>query len=218
MTATPPKAHRRPVTALYHGVELKDDWDWLKDPKDPDVIAHLNAENVYTEMVTADQQPLRDTIFAEIKAHTVETDMSVPSRINDWWYFTRTEEGSQYGIHCRVPVQNDSWEPPTIQRGIPLEGEEVMLDGNVEAEKVAFFSLGGMTVSPGGNYLAYLVDETGDERFTLRIRDLRTGEQLPEEIHGLSYGIAFDPTGSRLFYMEPDDAWRPYRLKSHRLG
>ncbi len=218
MTSTPPKAARKPVTAVHHGVQLTDDWDWLKDPEHPDTIAHLNAENAYTDAVTADQQALRETIFAEIKSHTVETDMSVPSRIHDWWYFTRTEEGAQYGVHCRVPVVNDSWEPPQIQRGQPLEDEQVILDGNVEAEKVPFFSLGGMTVSPDGNLLAYLVDETGDERFTLRLRDLRTGEQLPDEISGLSYGIAFDPSGTRVFYMQPDEAWRPYRLKSHRIG
>ena len=218
MTSTPPKAQRKPVTARYHGVDLVDEWDWLKDPEDPAVIAHLEAENAYTDAVTADQQSLREAIFAEIKAHTVETDMSVPARIDDWWYFTRTEEGAQYAVHCRVPVENDSWEPPQIQRGVPLEGEQVILDGNAEAEKVAFFSLGGMTVSPDGNLLAYLVDETGDERFTLRVRDLRDGEQLPDEILGLSYGIAFDPSGTRLFYMEPDEAWRPYRLRSHRLG
>ena len=218
MTAIPPKAARKPVTAAYHGVELVDQWDWLKDPENPETIAHLEAENAYTDAVTADQQTLRETIFAEIKSHTVETDMSVPSRMDDWWYFTRTEEGAQYGVHCRVPVEDDSWEPPQIQRGEPLAGEQVILDGNVEAEKVPFFSLGGMTVSPDGHLLAYLVDETGDERFTLRIRDLRTGEQLPDEISGLAYGIAFDPSGTRLFYMEPDEAWRPYRLKSHRLG
>src|SRR5690625_612093 len=93
MTATPPKAVRKPVTTVHHGVELVDDWDWLKDPENPETIAHLEAENAYTDAVTADQQPLRDAIFHEIKSHTVETDMSVPSRINDWWYFTRTEEG-----------------------------------------------------------------------------------------------------------------------------
>src|SRR5690625_7760153 len=83
MTATPTYATRKPVTTVHHGVELVDEWDWLKDPDNPDTIAHLNAENAYTDAVTADQQALRETIFAEIKSHTVETDMSVPSRIDD---------------------------------------------------------------------------------------------------------------------------------------
>jgi len=218
MTFTPPTAARQPVCAVYHGVELVDHWDWLKDPDNPETIAHLEAENAYAEAVTADQQPVRDAIFQEIKSHTVETDMSVPSRIDDWWYFTRTTEGAQYPVYCRVPVHNNSWEPPKVQPGEVLDGEQVMLDGNVEAEKVAFFALGSMTISPDGNLLAYLVDETGDERFTLRIRDLASGQQLWDEISGLSYGLAFDPAGERLFYLEPDAAWRPYRLKSHRIG
>src|SRR5699024_2592027 len=148
MTFTPPKDLRKPVTATYHGVELEDNWDWLKNPDDPETIAHIEAENTYTDAITADQQPLRDAMFAEIKSHTVETDMSVLSRIDDWWYFTRTSEGAQYGVHCRVPVEGDSWEPPIIQPGVVLDGEQVLLDGNIEAEKVAFFSLGSMTVSP----------------------------------------------------------------------
>ena len=217
MTATPPKATRAPVTTVHHGVELTDNWDWLKDPDNPDTIAHLNAENTYTDAVTADQQALRESIFAEIKSHTVETDMSVPSRIDNWWYFTRTEEGAQYSVHCRVPVVDDSWEPPQIQRGEPLDGEQVILDGNVEAEKVPFFSLGGMTVSLDGTCWPtwWMKPATSASPCA---SDLRTGEQLPDEISGLAYGIAFDPSGTRVFYMEPDEAWRPYRLKSHRIG
>src|SRR5699024_8762886 len=166
----------------------------------------------------AAQMSRRNTIVHDIKSHPVETDISVPPRIDNWWYFTRTAEGAQYPVYCRVPVHHDSWEPPKVQPGEVLDGEQVMLDGNVEAEKVAFFSLASMTISPNENLLAYLVDETGDERFTLRIRDLATGEQLSDEISGLSYGLAFDPAGERLFYLEPDAAWRPYRLKSHRIG
>src|SRR5699024_354872 len=155
-----------------------DHWDWLKDPDNPETIAHLEAENAYAEAVTADQQPVRDAIFQEIKSHTVETDMSVPSRIDDWWYFTRTTEGTQYPVDGRVPVHNNSRVPQYVQRVVFLDGEQVMLVGNVEGEKVAFFALGCMTISPGGNLLAYLVDETGDDRFTVRIRDLASGQQL----------------------------------------
>src|SRR5699024_12160151 len=99
MTFTSLKAHRNPVTATYNGVDLVDKWDWLENPDDPETIAHLKAENTYTEAITADQQPLRDAIFAEITSHTVETDMSVPSRIENRWYFTRIAEGAQYAVH-----------------------------------------------------------------------------------------------------------------------
>src|SRR5699024_9491553 len=217
MTFTPPTAARQPVCAVYHGVELVDHWDWLKDPDNPETIAHLEAENAYAEAVTADQQPVPDAIFEEIKSHTVETDMSVPSRIQDWWYFTRTTEGGQYPGYCRGPGRKTSGHPPQVQPGECEHAAQVMLDGNVQADEAAFFAPGYMTISADGNLLAYLVDETGDERFTLRIRDLASGQQLSDEISGLSYGLAFDPAGERLFYLEPDAAWRPYRLKSHRI-
>src|SRR5699024_6983067 len=199
MTFTPPTAARQPVCAVYHGVELVDHWDWLKDPDNPETIAHLEAENAYAEAVTADQQPVRDAIFQEIKSHTVETDMSVPSRIDDWWYFTRTTEGAQYPVYCRVPVHNNSWEPPKVQPGAVLDGEQVMLDGNVEAEKVAFFALGSMTISPDGNLLAYLVDETGDERFSIPIPEPTSGQPTLGGSSRPPFGFAFGPGGQPPF-------------------
>ncbi|MDI3331224.1 MAG: S9 family peptidase [Micrococcus sp.] len=221
--ARAPIAERRPVPREHHGEVFTDDYDWLRDKESGEVIAHLEAENAYTASVTADQEPLRRAIFGEIKAHTVETDLSVPSRKDDWWYFARTEEGKQYGVHCRVRAQDTGdtaadWTPPVIEPGVPVPGEQVILDGNAEAEGHPFFSLGGLAVSRDGNLMAYAVDHTGDERFTLRIRDLRTGQDLADEIPDVSYGVVFDRTGTRVFYTVPDESWRPYRILAHTLG
>ncbi|WBL20489.1 S9 family peptidase [Citricoccus sp. NR2] len=222
-SATAPVAETRPVQRTHHGITVTDDFDWLRDKDSDDVLAHLHAENAYTESLTADQQPLREAIFAEIKSHTVETDLSVPSRRDGWWYFSRTEEGQQYAIHCRVPASDTGdaeadWTPPVIERGVALDGEEVIFDANREAEGTAFFALGGLAVSRDGTLLAYAVDTTGDERFTLRVRRLDTGEELGDVVENVSYGLAFDPTGERIFYMVPDDTWRPYQLWTLNLG
>ncbi|MGO1181737.1 MAG: S9 family peptidase [Micrococcaceae bacterium] len=221
--STAPLAERRPVERTHHGITVTDDFDWLRDKDSDDVLGHLAAENTYTEALTADQQPLREAIFAEIKSHTVETDLSVPSRRDGWWYFARTEEGQQYAIHCRVPAADTGdaeadWTPPVIERGLPLAGEQVIFDANREAEGTAFFALGGLTLSRDGSLLAYAVDTTGDERFTLRVRDLDTGAELDDVVENVSYGLAFDPAGERVFYMVPDDSWRPYQLWALALG
>ena len=110
------------------------------------------------------------------------------------------------------------WTPPAVEAGVELPGEEVLLDGNVEAEGKPFFSVGGTAVTVDGNLYAYAVDNAGDERFTLRIKDLRTGELLPDVIENIFYGVSFSPDGTRLFYTVVDDAWRPYQVKAHVLG
>lgn len=219
----PPVAEPRPVDRTHHGHTFTDDFDWLRAKESDEVIAHLNAENAYTDALTADQQELRTAIFQEIKSHTVETDLSVPSRKDGWWYFVRTVEGEQYAVHCRVAAQDTGdltadWTPPVIERGVPVPGEEVILDGNAEAAGQPFFSLGGLAVSPDGTRMAYATDNTGDERYTLRIRDLSTGQDLPDTIPGIAAGLTFDRSGTRVFYAVPDESWRPYRILAHTLG
>lgn len=218
-----PVAPSRPVTREHHGHTLVDDFDWLRDKESAEVLDHLNAENAYTDALTADQEPLRRAIFGEIRSHTVETDLSVPTRKDDWWYFTRTVEGEQYGVHCRVPVRHTGdpvtdWTPPVIERASALDGEQVILDGNQEAAGQPFYSLGGLAVSPDGTLMAYAVDHAGDERYALRIRDLTTGEDLPDEVPGIAAGVTFDRSGTRVFYTLPDESWRPYRILAHTLG
>lgn len=220
---TPPVARRIPVERTHHGDTLVDDYEWLREKSDPEVLAHLTAENAYTEAVTAGQQPLRERIFDEIKSRTQETDLSVPSRRHGWWYYSRTVEGGQHAVHCRVRAEGDGtelahWEPPVIEPGAPLDGEQVLLDGNAEAENLPFFSLGSFTVSDDGNLLAWGVDDAGDERFTIRVKDLRTGELLPDVIEDTFYDAQFHPDGGSLYYTVVDAAWRPHQLRRHVLG
>ncbi|WP_422934066.1 S9 family peptidase [Sinomonas sp. P47F7] len=222
-TAVPPVAKKVPSPREHHGDVFVDQYEWLREKEDPEVVAHLKAENAYTETVTAGQQPLRDAIFEEIKGRTQETDLSVPSRLGDWWYYSRTIEGKQYPVYCRVAASGaagdvEAWTPPAVVPGEPVPGEVVLLDGNAEAEGKPFFALGGATVSRDGSLYAYSVDNAGNETFTLRIRDLRTGDHLPEVIENVFYGLEFSTDGGRLYYVVADESWRPYQIRVHVLG
>ena len=193
---------------------MVDEYAWLQEKDNPDTIDYLKAENAYTDAITAHLADLKETLFTEIKSRTKETDLSVPARKGAFWYYTRTEEGRQYGIQCRVPVTPGEVGPPE-----PGEGDEqVMLDGNKLAGESDFFALGVFDVSPDGNWLAYSTDFAGDERFTLKIRDLATGGDLADTIEGTFYGSAWSADASVLFYITVDDAWRPNKVWKHKVG
>ncbi|MCW3818863.1 S9 family peptidase [Micromonospora sp. DR5-3] len=218
-TETPlPVAKRVPSERTHHGDTVVDEYAWLAAKDDPETIAYLTAENAYTEAHTAHLAELRSRLFEETRRRTQETDLSVPTRKDGYWYYTRTVEGQQYGVHCRRAVRNGETEPPISADGAPLEGEEVLLDGNLLAEGHDFFALGAFDVSPDGRWLAYSTDFAGDERFTLRIKDLGTGEVLPDEIPDTFYGTAWSRDASTLFYVTVDDAWRPNRVWRHAVG
>jgi oligopeptidase B len=214
----PPTAKRVPTERTHHGDTVVDEYAWLAVKDDPDTVAYLTAENAYTQARTADQAALRETVFNEIKARTQETDLSLPSRKGGYWYYTRTEEGRQYGIYCRRAVAEGETAPPATGDGTPLPGEEILLDANVEAGDSEFFALGTFDVSPDARRLAYSVDLSGDERFTLRFRDLTTGKDLPDEVPDVHYGSAWASDNSTLFYLTVDDAWRPYQVWRYPLG
>ncbi len=231
--AAPPAAARIPAERTHHGDTVTDEYSWLAGKENPETIAFLDAENAYTQAMTAGQAPLRDAIFGEIRARTQETDLSVPARKGGWWYYTRTVEGQQYALHCRRPVRPDDTGPPgtgdggardgdvrdggSLDRG-SLDGEEILLDGNELAGDGEFFSLGAFSVSPDGRLLAYSTDFAGSERFTLRVKDLVSGETAADEIPGTFYGGAWSADGSALFYVTVDEAWRPYRVWRHVVG
>ena len=220
----PPVADRRPVTATHHGRTRVDDYDWLRDKEDPAVTAYLTAENEHTQARTAHLAGLRQAIFDEIKARTRETDLSVPSRRQGYWYYGRTFEGREYGATCRVPVGDASdWTPPRPAEDCApdqpaLPGEQVLLDLDALAEGHDYFSLGGSAVSTDGRLLAWSTDTTGDERYTVRVKDLDTGEPLDDVITGVLGGATWAPDGGSFYYSTIDETWRPDKIWRHRLG
>lgn len=214
-----PRAQTRPIERTHHGDTVLDPYEWLREKESAEVIEHLQAENAYTEQETAHLADLRERIFQEIKGRTLETDLSVPTRAGDWWYYGRSVEGQQYGIQCRVPVTTvDDWTPPVLPESGAAPGEQIILDANVEADGHEFFSLGSFDVADDGTRLLYGVDVEGDERYTVRIRDLATGTDLDDELTGTAGGAEFSPDGAAIVYTTVDDTWRPDTVHLHRVG
>jgi len=216
-TVRPPAAARRLTTRTHHGDSFVDAYEWLREKEDGEVIAHLEQENAYTDARTAHLAPLRERLFQEVKARVQETDLSVPVRRGDWWFYGRTEEGAQYGIQCRTAAAADDWTPPTLAPGVPVPGEEVLLDGNLEAAGHEFFSLGAFDASDDGTRLLWSVDVEGSELYTVHVRDLVTGAQLDDVIENTGQAF-FTPDGRAIVYTTRDEAWRPDTLWLHRIG
>jgi oligopeptidase B len=219
-----PVATRRPTVLENHGNQRIDSWFWLRDRGDPAVLDHLRAENTYTERATARLEDRRGELFEEIRSRIEETDLSVPVRWGSWWYFSRTVEGRDYVMHCRLPDGEHGRTPgaPPLDRdgnlATPWPDEQVLLDENDLAEPGGYLHVANLAVSPGHHRLAYGLDITGAERYTLRIRDLVSGEDLPERIENTSYGLAWANDEGTVFYTRPDDANRSYQLWRHRVG
>lgn len=214
-------AAREPHKRIVHGDTVLDEYAWLSRKDDTRVRAYVDAQNAYGDARMKHLAGLRSTLFAELSSRIEETDMSVPVRMDGYWYFTRTREGQQYGIQCRMPIRGeDDWDPPQIDpQGVPgsAPGEGIVFDTNAEAQGHDFFRIGGMDVSVDGRWLLYGVDANGDERYDFRIRDLHTGQELPERFAGIG-GACFTPDASWVFYVVLDDAWRPYAVRRHRVG
>jgi oligopeptidase B len=211
----PPRAPRRP-TELRHGDDMRvDDWYWLRDRDDPAVRSLLEEENAYVEAMLAPLAGLRDAVFAEIKTRVVETDVSAPVRRGQFEYFTRTRVGLEYAVHCRRPVGAVTPDPDAA----PGQGdEEVLLDENVLAAGSEYFALRGLALSPDQARLAYLVDRTGGERARLQVRDLASGDDLPDEVPDTYYGLGWANDQRSIFYVRPDAAMRPFQVWCHVLG
>lgn len=202
---TPPMAERRPHVDTLHGDVRRDDWHWLRNREDPAVIRYLEAENAYTEARTAALKPLADRVYQEMLSRIKQTDLSVPVFRDGYWYYAKTYEGKQYPALAR-------------RRGSLAAPEEVYLDQNELAAGKAFHSLGGVSTSPDGRYVAVLEDTVALRHFTLRVKDTQTGEWLPETIANLIEGLAWANDNRTLFYQKADGANRANAVWRHVLG
>ncbi len=208
---SPPTARKEPHPTHIHNTVLEDDYFWLREKDSPDVRAYLEAENAYTDAVLAPTKDLQETLYREMLSHIKETDTSVPYRDGDWYYYVHTVEGSQYAIHCRRAAAADR----SYDESAP---EAVLLDVNKLAEGQPFMALGALGVSPDGNLLAYTTDNTGFRQYTLHIKDLRSGELLPDTAERVG-AIVWTPDSAMLFYtVEDEQTKRHDRVLRHALG
>ena len=210
----PPVAPIHPTETRIHDRTLTDNYAWLRERENPEVIAYLEAENAYTSAITAEDEPLRETLYKEMLSHIKETDVSVPFREGPFWYYSRTEQGLQYPIYCRKPG-NPSRPTEAIDDSAP---EEVILDVNELAKDQPFMAIHTLTVSDDANLLAYSTDNTGFRQYTLRVKDLRTGQLLSEHVERTG-SIVWAADNRTLFYTIEDEVQkRQYRLYRHILG
>jgi oligopeptidase B len=200
----PPVAPRIPKVDTLHGDVRVDDYYWLREKSDSAVIRYLEAENAYTEAMTRQLEPLRQQLYNEMLGRIKETDLSVPYRDGEYWYYTRTEQGKSYPIYCR-------------KRGSLDAPEEVMLDQNALAAGRAFHALGGFEVSPDGMRLLYLEDTTAFREYTLYVKDLGTG-RLVDSIRGVWNGTAWANDNRTFFYTRADSAKRGNAVWRHATG
>ncbi|HLJ45158.1 MAG TPA: S9 family peptidase [Bryobacteraceae bacterium] len=201
----PPIAKLLPREITVHGDTRVDEYSWLRDREDADTIPYLEAENSYTEAMMAPTKELQEKLYAEILGRIKETDLSVPVRKDNYFYYTRTEQGLAYGISCR---KEGSLEAP----------EEILLDANVLAAGEKYFRLGTFNVSPDHKLLAYSIDVAGDEAYTVFVKDLATGTLLPDKVLRTYYSLEWVNDNRTFFYTVLDAAHRPYRVFRHRLG
>lgn len=206
----PPVARKEPTPTTLHGQTLQDDYRWMREKSSPEVIAYLEAENAYTQAAMAGTEELQEKLYREMLSHIKETDESVPYPDHGWFYYSRTMEGSQYPVYCRRLAT-----APKFDESQP---EEVLLDVNVLAVGQPFMAVGGMSVSPDGKLMAYSTDNTGFRQYTLKIRSLATGEDLPETAERAG-SFAWAADSKTLFYTTEDDVTKRHNhLYRHTVG
>lgn len=213
---TPPTVEKRPVEFTQHGISRTDNYAWLRDENwqqvlrdpstlDDDIRSALEAENEYYGAVTDDLKTLRDTLYAEMRGRIKEADTDVPLPDGDWLYARRFREGGEYPVFVRTPRTGGD--------------EQVIVDGDAEGEGATFFEIGSVAHSPDHRYAAYAVDRLGSEYFEINVRDIATGEDLPDVVTSADEsGGVWSADSAGFFYVERDDNQRPVRVKYHRLG
>ena len=201
----PPSARRDPTVTTLHGQSLPDDYAWLKEKSSPEVIAYLEQENAYTRAVMQPTEDLQAKLYAEMVSHIKESDVSVPFRDRQYWYYSRTEQGAQYPIYCRKLGSLDA-------------NEQIMLDVNELAAGESFMALGVVTVSDDGALLAYSTDTTGFRQYTLHIKDLQTGKVLADRAERVG-SVVWAADSATLFYsVEDEETKRQHQLYRHTVG
>jgi oligopeptidase B len=202
---TAPVAKKVAKKISLHQQEWNDDYFWLRDKKNPEVVQHLEAENAFTQASLKHTEDFQKKLYEEMKGRIKEEDVSAPTREDDYYYYSRTEKDKQYRVHCR-------------RKGSMEAAEEILLDENALADGKKYFRLGNFEVSPNHQLLAYSTDTEGDETYTLYVKDLSSGKLLKDEISNTYYSLAWANDNRTLFYTTLDDAYRPYRLHRHQLG
>jgi oligopeptidase B len=206
----PPKARREPTPTTIHGHTLEDDYRWMRDKGSPEVLQYLEGENAYTAGIMKPTEELQAKLYAEMLSHIKETDESVPFRDRGWYYYTRTVEGSQYAIHCRRKAVGEDYDD--------AQPEQVILNVNELAVGQAFMSVGGMSVSPDGEKLAYSTDNTGFRQYTLHIRNLVSGSDYPDTAERVG-SLVWAEDSRTLFYTTEDEVTkRQDKLFRHSLN
>ena len=215
--STPPVADTRPHSFTHHGITIEDPWHWLRDPnyptvEDPDVLAYLTAENEYFDAVMSPHKDLIDNIYEEIKGRQQPDLSSVPSKSDEWYYQWRFEEGSQYRVWLRWPVDGPN------AREAPTADAQTILDEPTLAKDHEYFRLGSMSVSNNGSLLVYSTDTDGSERFRMVVKNLDTGEMVEDEVENTVGGAVWASDDASFLYTLVDENWRPWQVRLHILG
>ena len=219
---TPPVAPKRYGYRVrdQFGQHFDDPWDWLRDGDNPEVRAHLEAENAWADAVTEPTREAAARLVEEVKVSTALTDVTVPIREGEFWYFRRFAEGQSYATHHRAPVERDEagvLVPLVPSPGVPARGEELLVDENEWARGHEFFRLADLYPSPDGRLIAWARDTSGDERYTWVVQEA-SGRVIDEAVVDAGYGFAWADDSKSFIYMGVDDAWRACDVWLHRLG
>jgi oligopeptidase B len=201
---TPPVAKISPNIKKYNGENYVDNYFWLRDKSNPEVINYLNEENKYTDAVMKHTVPLQQKLFNEMLGRIKENDTSVPEQYGNYFYYTRTEEGKQYRIYCR-------------KYGTTEAAEEIILDPNKLYPNTSYFAVGAFRVSPNNKYLAYSTDTDGSEHYTIHVKNMLTGEVLPEQITNAYDSLEWANDNENFYYTTLDNADRPFQAYKHKI-
>ncbi len=238
--AQAPVAKKVPTQRIFHGDTYVDNYEWLREKDNPELLALLEEENAWTAARTAELEPLIESIAGDIAARTQLTDTTVPTRQGEWWYYRRTWEGKNYPAEFRVPAtvgvtrssaceansqeveaaasSADLPRPTQAELAEGIAGEQLVWDGNTLSEGEEFFGTSGFLPAPNGDIGVLGVDFSGDEHFTLRIFDITSGMVLDDAVTGAGYGLAWSADSRAIFYAKVDESWRTYQVWLHTVG